>query len=734
MTQFRRLVCICTTVAVALCAYGAIATAASATTFYVDNRGEGKDHCLGEHFEDACATIRAAVEQAEASPGANTIEVASANEPYKEALGLTAATDKGLTVNGDEEGVEIEDSAGPLLVAGAAGAITLSNLEVKTATGVGAAIVDHGVALTLDDVAIESESGEGIDGVEAREGSVTMDGGSVTMENGASGYGISAVEAKLALNGVKILNGPESSAEAGGVFSEKSALTIENSGIGIESGLPIHASAVYAVKDTSVSLENDQVKQSNSEASGVTLADSPASVNGLSIAMLDPASTAIGLATLQLSGSSTFSHLETSGTWRGAGAVVIAPSAVVSESHIASNASASAAALVFASPEPAAAGLLLQRSVVQAPAAAGEGALFVEGGNATLDSSEILGGANGVTFENKQPGTVTLTVSGSTIDAGAPGISADSLGVNGVSAEATTEPGSVVKVAIQGSIVLERQAAQVEAGDQASVGCDYSAVPSQTQAASGATGAIACASGTSGNIEINPLSGLFAEPLANYQLIPTSGAVAGVPAGALTLPFGFAPSATDLAGNARAGDGHDACFTSQDMGALELQGQLVSCPTPPATTTTTTTTGTAKPLVGVLSALAISPSAFLAAPSGATVSALAASKKKHKYGAKIGYRDSQTATTTFTVLVKSSGRMQGKSCRKPSKKNAHGKRCTILRKLGGFTHTDVAGANSLHFSGRLKGRELAPGSYELQAVAHDAAGNGNTVEKSFTIV
>lgn len=119
-----------------------------------------------------------------------------------------------------------------------------------------------------------------------------------------------------------------------------------------------------------------------------------------------------------------------------------------------------------------------------------------------------------------------------------------------------------------------------------------------------------------------------------------------------------------------------------------------------------------------------------AAPSGATISK--AGKKKH--GAKITYRDSQAATTTFTVLRESAGRRQGKSCKKPSKHNTHGKRCTPLAAAGSFTHADAAGAaNSLHFSGRLKGKRLSAGHYRLQAVARDAAGNGAAVFAPFTI-
>ena len=172
----------------------------------------------------------------------------------------------------------------------------------------------------------------------------------------------------------------------------------------------------------------------------------------------------------------------------------------------------------------------------------------------------------------------------------------------------------------------------------------------------------------------------------------------------------------------------DPCFSAQDKGALELQGHLVNCPSSPPPVVQPL----AKPVAGVISALTISPSAFLAAPKGATISSASSATKK-KYGAKITYRDSQAATTTFTVLLPLAGRMQGKSCKKPGRSNKHGRDCTLYKPLGSFTHTDVAGANSLHFSGRLHAKKLAKGSYRLQAVAHDAAGNGAAVNKGFTI-
>jgi hypothetical protein len=109
------------------------------------------------------------------------------------------------------------------------------------------------------------------------------------------------------------------------------------------------------------------------------------------------------------------------------------------------------------------------------------------------------------------------------------------------------------------------------------------------------------------------------------------------------------------------------------------------------------------------------------------------SKPKKRYGTSISYRDSEAATTTFTVLQKITGRKQGKSCKKPSKSNKHRKPCTLYVTMGSFSHTDLAGVNTLHFSGRLKGKKLPSGSYRLRVVPRNAAGTGATVVASFTI-
>jgi hypothetical protein len=337
-----------------------------------------------------------------------------------------------------------------------------------------------------------------------------------------------------------------------------------------------------------------------------------------------------------------------------------------------------------------------------------------------------------VSFKSEAEATHTLTVAASTIG-GPPGISFEKPGVVGVAAEAVGTHSSA-NVAIQGSILFQSQlATTAAAGDHATVTCTYSAVPSQIQTAKpGTAGEIGCAAGTSGNTNYpTEAAAMFSDPLHNYNLSPTSSAVDSVPANAIALPFGLTPSATDLAGNARVVDGSGDCVAVQDKGALELQGHSAACPiaTKAPGTGPPLLHAIVKPIFAAITGLTISPSAFLAAPSGATIS----KPGKKKYGAKITWRDSQAATATFTVLRPSSGRKQGKSCKKPSKHNRHGKRCTLLTKLGSFAHADKLGANSVRFSGRIKGKKLPRGSYVLQAVARNAAGSGAVVSKSFKV-
>jgi hypothetical protein len=103
-------------------------------------------------------------------------------------------------------------------------------------------------------------------------------------------------------------------------------------------------------------------------------------------------------------------------------------------------------------------------------------------------------------------------------------------------------------------------------------------------------------------------------------------------------------------------------------------------------------------------------------------------------GATLSYTDSQPATTTFTALQKEPGRRNKQGvCAKPPRR-PRGRPCTRLVKVATFTHSDSAGVNSFHVSGRVAGRKLKPGSYQLQAAASNAEGlTSKPVATSFSV-
>jgi hypothetical protein len=238
----------------------------------------------------------------------------------------------------------------------------------------------------------------------------------------------------------------------------------------------------------------------------------------------------------------------------------------------------------------------------------------------------------------------------------------------------------------------------------------------------------------------------YAKPTGAGEVADAGGRVTGPPlfvnaaggdfrelAGSPTIGAGLTAEANgplDYEGNARVSGG------GTDIGAFQFQPAPKTKPGPKSPGSTPPPP---KPLAGVITGLAVNPRSLFAAPFGATMSTATAARKngnkkgKKRYGATITYRDSQIASTTFTVLREEGGRRRGKSCKKPSKSNKHGKRCALYTPAGTFSHSDVAGVNTLHFSGRLNGRKLAKGRYRLSAVAHNAAGNGPAATSEFKI-
>ena len=149
-------------------------------------------------------------------------------------------------------------------------------------------------------------------------------------------------------------------------------------------------------------------------------------------------------------------------------------------------------------------------------------------------------------------------------------------------------------------------------------------------------------------------------------------------------------------------------------------------------------TGQTNPLpVPAVSSLAFSSSTFRAESRGP--SARSARKKKRPRGTKVSFRLNEAATVRFTVTRRAKGRKvkRGKKtrCVRPTRKNRKGKRCTrVVTLKGSFTRNGIAGKNSFHFTGRLRGRKLKPGRYRLVATATAGGIKGKPKSKSFRIV
>ena len=130
------------------------------------------------------------------------------------------------------------------------------------------------------------------------------------------------------------------------------------------------------------------------------------------------------------------------------------------------------------------------------------------------------------------------------------------------------------------------------------------------------------------------------------------------------------------------------------------------------------------------SRMSVRPSVFLGTNSGGSVARTRARRTR------VRYRLDETATLTFTVERRATGRRVGRRCLAPTRRNRGRRRCTrYVRLRGSFNHRGRTGANSFRFTGRLRRRKLRPARYRLVGVPRDAAGNrGRPVRATFRIV
>jgi hypothetical protein len=103
-------------------------------------------------------------------------------------------------------------------------------------------------------------------------------------------------------------------------------------------------------------------------------------------------------------------------------------------------------------------------------------------------------------------------------------------------------------------------------------------------------------------------------------------------------------------------------------------------------------------------------------------------------GTTFSFRLDQPATVTVRIQRKLPGRRVGRVCRRPTQLLRSRPRCTRLVLKATLRRTARVGLNRIAFSGRARGRALAPGRYRAAFTAANTAGTSPVRALSFTIV
>ncbi|MFL5821805.1 MAG: beta strand repeat-containing protein [Solirubrobacteraceae bacterium] len=461
--------------------------------------------------------------------------------------------------------------------------------------GTGGGVANGGAPVTLKNspVTLTNTAGSGF-AVSNGGGAVSVDH-SPLVTHGTSSGGVANGGAPITVNSssIKVLNptGSGTAISNGGaaVAVTGSPIVVAGTGLGIANGggpitvtkspitLTNTSSTVPAIGnggDVTVQHSNIHVK---GKGEAVATGGGATTLSNLRVTLDNAASTTPALA---LAGrGSSLSHVTIRGAWKGP-AISNVGSLSITDSRLSGGLSP-AGPLVNVG-DGAALGRavsiqrsrLTQRSPTKPVLAAGNA-------NVAVSSSQLLGGNNGVSFAVSGGVTRTLTIVSSTIDAGALGIR-NLVPIRSVAATSDNTAGSFALVNIEGSILIERPAATLAgASGAAEVDCLRTEVPSTTQTATSTLGTISCPNGTRGNTSTASLGTIFSSPITNYRLNPAWSGVDSVPASAISLPFPFTDSATDLLGNPRVLNGHGTCLPGlRDKGAIELTGHKGVVPRP----------------------------------------------------------------------------------------------------------------------------------------------------------
>jgi Tol biopolymer transport system component len=125
-----------------------------------------------------------------------------------------------------------------------------------------------------------------------------------------------------------------------------------------------------------------------------------------------------------------------------------------------------------------------------------------------------------------------------------------------------------------------------------------------------------------------------------------------------------------------------------------------------------------------LDRLAMSRTRFRVGSAATPVSA-GTRRRRTPAGTRFRWRLSEAATVSLRIERKLAGRRSGRRCVKPTKRNRRARKCSRYSRVGTLTRRAAAGAGGTAFSGRIRRKKLAVGSYRAVVSAKDAAGNAS---------
>lgn len=645
--------------------------------------------------------------------------------------GLTTLAGSPVTVAGTGPGVI---NTGML-------ALTSSPITLANSSGSGAGIVNTGPLTLLSSAIHNAANGPGI----VNSGPLNLGGSPITLSNPSSS-GVAIVNsgtASLSGSAIDVKGAGPGVINSGDLSLTSSPIKLEN--------VPGTGSAPGVSESGNLTMNNSSVDENNSSV-GVIAGSGNTTLANMHIAMQKASASSPALITS--GGTASLSHVTISGAWAGT-AINSSGSVSLTDSTLSSGPAPLAPLMLVSDGGSAGHHELIQRSVLQErsttlPLLVGQNVDMV------ADSSELLGGL-GTQFGASGGVSRTLTIASSTVDAGALGVR-DAAPVYSALASADSTAGSVARVDIEGSILIEApQATQAAPPGVATVNCNRTEVPSTTQTASATLGTINCASGVSGNTFTPALSSIFSSPVANHRLNPNWSGVDSVPAGAISVPTPFRDSATDLLGNPRVLNGRGTCLPGvRDKGAIELTGHGGVVPKPAIKSPAAVFAHKSATFTGSAPNVHVSTFSWHSSDGASAAGATFSHKFSHGGSFKLSLTASGapgcTGTTSRTISVRGIDRLSGLKLSPKRFRAKHGTTISyrgsapatvtfiVLRKagrktvkVGSFRHSDHGGTVHLHFGGRVGGHKLGKGSYKLKAVAVNGAGAGRPVFAGFTI-